>query len=78
MTQLMYALTASTYSAIFLVSIIVLGDDVSRNVALAACLACLASQYTAQDEKAWRISIGAAYVGFVLSIVSLITFTMRG
>lgn len=63
--QIMYAISSSVFAAIFLVAIIVYGNDAARAIAIAAAWLACASQFTAQDAKAWRVSIVLAYAAFI-------------
>ena len=70
--KLTYAFSACLFAAIALVSIIVYGDDWSRNTAiLASFLACL-SQFVAQDTtaKAYKASIYLAYGSFITFLLA--------
>ncbi len=69
--RVMFAITASMFCAVFLVSVIVYGGDVARNAAIGAALLGAASQFTGPDPASYRVSIYAAYAGFVAAAFSL-------
>lgn len=74
MTQLMYAISSSVFAAIFLISIIVYGEDTARFLAiLAAMLACF-SQFIAQDDDARVPSILMAYASFLTGLAALVSY----
>lgn len=74
MRDLMFAISATAFAAIFLVSIIVFGGPAARSIAIfASFLACI-SQFTGQDAAAYRISIGAAYAAFIAGLIAFIAF----
>lgn len=74
MRDLLFAVSAVAFAAIFLVSIIVFGGDGSRTVAIFAALLATISQFTAQDEKAYRPSIFFAYFAFVAALIAFVIF----
>lgn len=73
-----FALSASIFSAVFLVGIIVYGGDFSRPIALLAALSGAMSQFVGQDRQHWRVSIMCAYLAFALGLVSLIIMMIGG
>jgi hypothetical protein len=75
MRDLMFALSATSFAAIFLISIIVLGGDQSRSIAIFAALVATVSQFTGPDPASYRISIYSAYAAFVLALVAFIAFS---
>lgn len=76
--QACYAFAATVFSAIFLVAIIVYGEEWARLAALAATFAACASQFTAQDAandlRIYVASIYLAYASFILALVALLLF----
>ncbi|WP_420959361.1 hypothetical protein [Brucella sp. IR073] len=71
-----FALSATVFSAVFLVGIIVYGGEFSRAVALVAAFLAAASQFVGQDRQHWRISVLLAYAAFALGLFGL--FAMIG
>lgn len=75
--QIMYAISSSVFAAIFLVSIVVYGGDVSRSVAITAAMFATYSQFIAQDDRAQSASVVAAYISFALGLVALVSFIVE-
>lgn len=71
-----YALTAAVFAAIFLVAVMVFGGETARNIAILAAFLGCASQFTAQDERAYLVSIRLAYACFVAGLSSYIALLM--
>lgn len=65
-----FAITAAVFAAIFLVAIIVFGGVTARNIAIGAAFLACASQFTGQDEQAYRISRYFAWAAFVAALVA--------
>jgi hypothetical protein len=74
MREFMFALSATAFSAIFLVSIIVFGHEQSRVIAIFAAFLATCSQYIGPDPKAYRVSIGFAYAALVAGLIAFIVF----
>lgn len=74
MTQLMYAISSSVFAAIFLVSVIVYGGEVSRCLAITAAMFAAYSQFIAQDDRVRTASVVMAYISFTLGFGSLVSF----
>lgn len=72
--QPIYALASVVFAAIFLVSIIALGNQMACNAALMSSWFACASQFLAQDSRAWMWANGFAYAAFGASLGSLIFF----
>lgn len=64
----MFAITAVMFSAIFLVSTIVYGGDMARNVAIGSAFLGTVSQYAGPDPASFRLSIYAAYGAFMTGL----------
>jgi hypothetical protein len=71
-----YAISSALFAGIFLVAVMVFGGETARNVAIAAAFLGCASQFTAQDEAAYRASIYLAYGSFVAGLFSYIALLM--
>jgi hypothetical protein len=71
-----YALSSALFAAIFLVAIMVFGEETARNIAIAAAFLGCASQFTAQDPASYRASIYLAYGSFVAGLFSFIALLM--
>lgn len=71
--QANYALCATVFFSIFLVSTIVYGGDTARFLATIAAFVGAYSQFAAQDRRpwAWRASILLAYAGMALGLAAL-------
>ena len=65
-----FAVTAAVFAAIFLIAIIVYGGVVARNIAIGASFLACASQFTGQDEQAYRISRYFAWAAFAAALVA--------
>lgn len=71
-----FILSGCVFASIFLVSIIVYGGDLSRQIAVAAALFACMSQFVGQDTRHHKVSIYIAYVCFALSAFALFAFSM--
>lgn len=65
-----FAITAAVFAAIFVVAIIVFGDVWARIIAIGAAFLACASQFSAQDEQAYRISRYSAWAAFAAALVA--------
>lgn len=65
-----FAITAAVFAAIFLVAIIVFGDVWARNIAIGAAFLACASQFTGQDDRAYRVSRYFAWAAFAAALVA--------
>lgn len=65
-----FAITATVFAAIFLVTIIVFGGVAARNIAIGAAFLACASQFAGQDEQAYRISRYFAWAAFTAALVA--------
>lgn len=74
MSNTTYALFATVFAVIFIVSIVILGDQYSRYAAVAAAFLGCASQFVAQDNDAWKISRAFAYAAFASGAAGLALF----
>lgn len=74
MRDLMFAVSATVFAAIFLVSIIAFGGEVSRKVAIFAAFLATISQFTGPDPQAYRFSLYAAYAAFATALIAFIAF----
>jgi hypothetical protein len=66
----MYALSSALFAAIFLIGVMIFGGEYARNCAIAAAFLACASQFMAQDEKAYRASIYSAYGAFIAGLMA--------
>jgi len=74
MRDLMFAISATAFAAIFLVSIIVFGGEVSRKAAIFAAFLATVSQFCGPEPASYRLSIYSAYAAFVTALVAFIIF----
>lgn len=74
--RLMFAITASAFAVIFLVSLIVLGDHLVKVTAILAAFLATASQFMGPDPNSYKGSIYAAYGAFVSGALALLMFTI--
>lgn len=68
----LYAFSSAVFAVVFLVAVIVYGDTAARNVAIGAAFLACASQFMAQDPKAYVASIYAAYAAFVTALLAYV------
>jgi hypothetical protein len=68
----LYAFSSALFAAIFLVSVMIFGETLARNIAIAAALLACASQFMAQDPKSYAPSIYSAYAAFVAALLSYV------
>lgn len=73
-----FAITAAVFAAIFLVSIIVFGGAVARNIAILASFLGCASQFTGQDERAYRVSRCFAWAAFAAALLAYACLIIGG
>lgn len=74
--QFLYAITAATFAAIFLVAIILYGGETARNTAIAASFLACASQFSAQEPRSWKLSLYLAYAAFVAALFAFLCLLM--
>lgn len=69
------AMLAMAFAALVLITLIVLGDDETRRMALLAALLGCVSQFAGQEASrlARAVSIVAAYAGFALTVWAIFT-----
>lgn len=72
MMQIAFAITAAMFAAIYLVAIMVFGGEWARDAAIAAAFFGCAAQFTAQDAKAYKVSIHAAYLSFAIGALAYV------
>lgn len=70
--NIIYAISSAAFAILFLGAVIVYGDTAARNIAIGAAFLACASQFMAQDPKAYRPSIYSAYAAFVAALLAYV------
>lgn len=65
-----FAITAAVFASIFLIAVMVFGAVWARNLAILASFLACASQFTGQDDRAYRVSRYFAWAAFAASLVA--------
>lgn len=63
--NILYAISSAAFAILFLGAVIAYGGTVARDIAIGAAFLACASQFMAQDPKAWLVSLYCAYAAFV-------------